>query len=188
MLRLLLIISITGCLSCSKNEKTREVVEQSSKVSSKPLSIDADPDKEYIKYDSISIEAIVVSNLTIGAIREDIIQKFGRPDSVKKILNEFNGVETNAFYYSTNSFEFENNKMIGFELYDSSFYFLNEKIAVGQPFITIQKTFPISYKNRMPSGNEDEEILRIMIEGTYDYIMIKILDGTVTEIMKFENY
>jgi hypothetical protein len=139
------------------------------------------------KYDSIRITDLTISSLKFRSDVKQLIEKFGKPDSITYHTNEFSGGKFRNYHYSNNLFSVDSlGKVNGFEVNNKKFILNYGNIAVGNKDTVLVKMFPLSMANTLQ--NDSISIIRVHVENSPDYILFQTVKGNIINFMYWENW
>lgn len=136
-------------------------------------------------FHTISPRDVCISGVLMGSRKNELLDIFGKPDSVVSHINEFEGTAFQEYIYGNSSFYLVDNKFTSFDLKDSAFQFDYGKIKVGHRIEEIEKHFPTSYRNR--EVTKSETTIRVRIAETDSYILFVCTDQIITRIMSWDD-
>lgn len=135
--------------------------------------------------DTISPRDLCVSGVLIGSAKNDLLNEFGKPDSVISHTDEFEGTVFQEYIYLRSSFYMVNNNFRAFDLRDSVFQLDYGEIAVGDPVEVIEKKFPKSYNER--EVGKSETTIRVRIGKSDSYVLFTCCNERITRIMSWDD-
>lgn len=139
--------------------------------------------KEWEKFNRVAFKEVGISGVNFGENQQEVIKKFGKPDSIFTKVNEFEGDNYLKFFYGTSGFNFENEKFSGFCISNDSFSFEPGKIKTGDKTEKLQEQFPRSFSN--PYEGEGGTKVKVRIDETDSYVIFTCYNGIIT---KFETW
>lgn len=93
-------------------------------------------------------EATINGNKILGNSVENITTYFGSPNSVEDYFYETEDIMTQKYMYNGLTLNIHNNKVVDFKITGSTFNFTKHNIKPGDFVSTIEKFFPLSYRER----------------------------------------
>ena len=112
---------------------------------------------------------------------------FGTPNSIGNYYNELSNENWTELKYNSNSFYFDNDKLIEFQIKDNSCSFYDQSIKVGNPISSTQIFFPLSYQGRSVSVGKGFVTVNLMMDNgalsdNFVTITYNPIDNLITEI------
>ena len=101
-----------------------------------------------IKNDSLTLNDLNINGVSLMQTSNSWTEKMGNPDTISNYENEMDNETWKDYRYKGNSFYYNENKWVGFELRNEQFYFYKPEIKVGNNIDRVQSFFPNSYKNK----------------------------------------
>jgi hypothetical protein len=101
-----------------------------------------------IKNDSLTLNDLNINGVSLMQTSNSWTEKMGNPDTISNYENEMDNETWKDYRYKGNSFYYNENKWVGFELRNEQFYFYKPEIKVGNNINMVQSFFPNSYKNK----------------------------------------
>ena len=105
------------------------------------------------KNDSILFSQIRINTFSMNQTENSLITLLGNPSATGNYTSEIDKENWTEYKYAVNSFYFFENKMVSFNLKNSSFYFQNQSIKAGNNILEVSNIFPNSYSNRTVVNN-----------------------------------
>ena len=101
-----------------------------------------------IKNDSLTLNDLNINGVSLMQTSNSWTEKMGNPDTISNYENEMDNETWKDYRYKGNSFYYNENKWVGFELRNEQFYFYKPEIKVGNNIDMVQSFFPNSYNNK----------------------------------------
>jgi hypothetical protein len=128
-------------------------------------------------WNSIPTEYVKVSAISLRDSLAVLLKKMVRPDSIKDVVNEFNGDTTQHYYFGASYFDVRAGRVDGFFISDSKFFFGDHICGVGDDALILKRLFPTSYENWY--AIERGEIVKVTINKSDEYLLFTIHAGKI---------